>query len=595
MSIFGSISKLFEKTPLVDGEVLPLSSSGAEEVTLADSSFYIDNGDGTVTDKRTGLMWMRCAEGQKLEEGIVTGVAGTFTWNHAIGLRLSFAGFNDWELPDIESLKSIVESNRMNPAINSSVFPLTPCFSFWSNSTGKRSGTAQMVHFSEGFSDSISSIKKCHVRFVRNLLPEALKRSLSKTLVECTVPRGDLVNFVHKNRGLINGGLFDNGRTMLHLAAQAGKLQIVEWLLQKGAEANAIDWHGATPFDLATAAGAAGTADYLKSQLSAQETLVQVETDPESTLQIQHAPITTHAADGSAGTTIESATGTTWFGSGFDYLLRDIENTDKPSASLMKALAKQNLLVSRVGGARNRTLLHHAAAHGKLETVKYLCLRCRADLNATDQDGHTPLDYALASNAVGVADYLRLKEARTRADLSAPAPNHVQIDKAEAERRMNEADPVEPTELAQATTPAPGLVDDVFRAATIDCSSVTAELTQRVELLETSLREVLLKLEILEARQVVASEPDNTVDDREAIAETSPGISVWLATYDRVSLAVFRDRLLPLDLLPCAVIDELNERALDLTGEIALEESGEEILVFREVLATVIANQKQTP
>ena len=64
---------------------------------------------------------------------------------------------------------------------------------------------------------------------------------------------------------------------------------------------------------------------------------------------------------------------------------------------------------------------------------------------------------------------------------------------------------------------------------------------------------------------------------------------------DQVSIAVLRDNLLPLDMLPGAFIDELNERALDLTGEFALQESGEEILVFREVLATVIADQKQTP
>ncbi len=66
----------------------------------------------------------------------------------------------------------------------------------------------------------------------------------------------------------------------------------------------------------------------------------------------------------------------------------------------------------------------------------------------------------------------------------------------------------------------------------------------------------------------------------------------WLLSFESVGLVALRDRLLPLDMLPGAVIDELNERALDLTGEIALEESGEEILVFREVLATVDANQK---
>jgi ankyrin repeat protein len=465
MGFFGSISKLFEKVPLEDGEVLSPSSSGSEEVTYADSSFYIDNGDGTVTDKRTGLMWMRCAAGQKFEKGIVSGVAGTFTWNHAIGLRLGFAGFNDWELPDIESLKSIVDLNRTNPAIHSDFFPSTPCSSFWSRTTSEFPGAAWMVHFGQGFSDSVSALKMCHVRFVRKLLPETLKRSLREALVECAMPRNDLVIFVHKNHGLINGGLFDNGRTMLHLAAQAGKLQIVEWLLQKGAEANAIDCRGDTPFDLATAAGATRIADYLKSRLPSQETTIQVAISPENNLEIQHGPSTAPAGvEPTTGNTAaiaantESGTATTWFGSGFDYLLRDIESTDKPSASLMKALANQNSLVLRSGGPKRRTLLHHAALHGKLATVKYLYLRCGAGIDPTDEDGNTPLDCALASNAIGVADYLRSEGAKTREPISASSSGNVVPDTADTRAipsgisRMFETMPVNTLQTHQTET-----------------------------------------------------------------------------------------------------------------------------------------------
>lgn len=37
---------------------------------------YIDNGDGTVTDTRTGLTWMRCALGQTWDGSTCVGVAG---------------------------------------------------------------------------------------------------------------------------------------------------------------------------------------------------------------------------------------------------------------------------------------------------------------------------------------------------------------------------------------------------------------------------------------------------------------------------------------------------------------------------------------
>lgn len=67
-------------------------------------------------------------------------------------------------------------------------------------------------------------------------------------------------------------------------------------------------------------------------------------------------------------------------------------------------------------------------------------------------------------------------------------------------------------------------------------------------------------------------------------------IIAWLSGVERVTEADLRTCLLPLDLLPAALIDELNERALDLTGDIALEESGEEIMIAKEVLFEVIAN-----
>jgi hypothetical protein len=43
-------------------------------------------------------------------------------------------------------------------------------------------------------------------------------------------------------------------------------------------------------------------------------------------------------------------------------------------------------------------------------------------------------------------------------------------------------------------------------------------------------------------------------------------------------MTALRQLALPLDFLPNAVINELNELVLDLTGEMALEESGDEIL-----------------
>lgn len=63
----------------------------------------------------------------------------------------------------------------------------------------------------------------------------------------------------------------------------------------------------------------------------------------------------------------------------------------------------------------------------------------------------------------------------------------------------------------------------------------------------------------------------------------------WLVEQPEIVFADLRTRLLPLDLLPSAVINDINERAIDLTGEVALIEEGDNVIVQREVLLQVIA------
>ena len=63
----------------------------------------------------------------------------------------------------------------------------------------------------------------------------------------------------------------------------------------------------------------------------------------------------------------------------------------------------------------------------------------------------------------------------------------------------------------------------------------------------------------------------------------------WLSTQVTVQITDLRLKLLPLDLLPSAVIDDINERAYDLAGEAALEDSDGAVSVQREVLLQVLA------
>src|ERR1035437_746674 len=109
---------------------------GAASPALA-AKTYSDNGDGTVTDPTTGLIWMRCAMGQTWDGSTCTGTASTYTWDQANALTgtVTFAGQSDWRLPNIRELQTIVDRTESDPAIDRVAFPNTPMFLyFWSGS-----------------------------------------------------------------------------------------------------------------------------------------------------------------------------------------------------------------------------------------------------------------------------------------------------------------------------------------------------------------------------------------------------------------------------------------------------------------------------
>jgi hypothetical protein len=88
---------------------------------------FTDNGDGTVTDNLTGLMWTRDAN-----------MAGEKTWSEAISYcnNLNYAGYTDWRLPNKKELRSLVDYSRYNPALPKN-HPFTNMHStpYWSSTT----------------------------------------------------------------------------------------------------------------------------------------------------------------------------------------------------------------------------------------------------------------------------------------------------------------------------------------------------------------------------------------------------------------------------------------------------------------------------
>lgn len=123
---------------------------------------FTDNGDGTVTDTATLLQWKRCVEGMSWNGTACNGTAGTFTWQQAlqapaaINVGAGFAGHNDWRVPNIKELETIIESQCIDPQINETVFPNTVSFwSFWS-STPYGNHNSSLAWVSRNQSDPIN-------------------------------------------------------------------------------------------------------------------------------------------------------------------------------------------------------------------------------------------------------------------------------------------------------------------------------------------------------------------------------------------------------------------------------------------------------
>jgi hypothetical protein len=129
---------------------------------------FADNNDGTVTHKRTGLVWQRCSVGQTWTGSTCSGTASTYTYDVAMALKSSFAGKSDWRVPNQNELLSIAEYGSHNPAINTTLFPNTPSDGFWSSSPDANySGYAWIVNFANGNDYNNSKVNNDAVRLVR--------------------------------------------------------------------------------------------------------------------------------------------------------------------------------------------------------------------------------------------------------------------------------------------------------------------------------------------------------------------------------------------------------------------------------------------
>lgn len=89
---------------------------------------FVDNGDGTVTDRATGLTWQKADSGRGMN------------WQEALDCaeNLKLAGHDDWRLPNAKELQSIVDYTRSPDTTHSAAIdPVFECTEI-TNEDGKK-------------------------------------------------------------------------------------------------------------------------------------------------------------------------------------------------------------------------------------------------------------------------------------------------------------------------------------------------------------------------------------------------------------------------------------------------------------------------
>lgn len=133
------------------------AGSAAAACDEANPARYTDHGNGTVTDRATGLMWMQCSDGlsgSDCTSGRVlayAGIGAALARAQAVNTDRTGAGrgFDDWRVPNRNELASLVNRSCQAPAVQRIRFPNTPQLATWT-ATPAATGFVWYVDFNDG-------------------------------------------------------------------------------------------------------------------------------------------------------------------------------------------------------------------------------------------------------------------------------------------------------------------------------------------------------------------------------------------------------------------------------------------------------------
>ncbi len=145
--------------------------------TIFNVEHFMDNGDGTIKDNYTGLIWQK---NQPID---------SMTWEEALeySLKLTLAGKSDWRLPNIKELQSLNDEKLFQPSFNKNYFPDLSSGNYWSSTTLVQStGKAWDINTAYGIVSYNDKIQRQNVLCVRGGIDKS-----NLNIVEVLLPSGE--------------------------------------------------------------------------------------------------------------------------------------------------------------------------------------------------------------------------------------------------------------------------------------------------------------------------------------------------------------------------------------------------------------------
>ncbi len=166
MSCAQSISKTMSRLPDTGETVSYTTTFGEDNDYTINVPFFILNGNGTVTDTITGLMWQQTDGGEMTIENAIVYCD-----------TLVLGGYTDWRLPNVHESFSILNHQHSNPALDNLVFTTTLAEYWWTSIRQANDSSKVWVTNSGGGvgnhpkTETISAggIKRFHTRAVREI------------------------------------------------------------------------------------------------------------------------------------------------------------------------------------------------------------------------------------------------------------------------------------------------------------------------------------------------------------------------------------------------------------------------------------------